>query len=168
MSDGRRGRVRDGVVRARATAGVAFAQLADHPLRTALVVVGVAVAVLSVTLLAGTGLGVLETGERQFESADRDLWVTAGETRLTPSRGGGFENVLTDSRSRAAEIESHEAVENAIPIAFETVYVETGDGEYETIVATGVPGTGPAVQLTEGRQFSDPGRHYADGSYDGG
>lgn len=153
--------------RLRTTAGIAIAQLRDTPLRTGFAIVGIALAVLAVTVLAGTGLGVVDTGERQFEAAGQDIWVSAGETRLTPARGGGFENVLTDSRTRAAEIESNDGVESAYPIAFDTVYVDTGDGEFETIIATGVPGTGSTVQIRDGSGFSDPDSHYAGGSYDG-
>ncbi len=151
----------------RVAGSLALAQLRDSPLRTVFAILGIAIAVLAVTVLAGTGVGVLETGEQQFETAGQDIWVTAGDTRLTPARGGGFENVLTDSRTVAAEMEAHDEVSHAVPMAFDTVYIETGDGEYESVIATGVSGTGSAVQIREGSGFSDPGRHYADGSYDG-
>ncbi|MCU4753688.1 ABC transporter permease [Halobacteria archaeon AArc-curdl1] len=143
------------------------AQLRHHRLRLGLAIVGVALAVLAVTLLAGAGIGVLETGTQQFESADRDLWVTAGETRITSAGGGGFENSLYDSRSVAAEMEAHDGVRNAAPLAFETVYVATSpDAEFRTIVATGVPGSGASVTITDGESLSgDP--HYAGGTYDG-
>lgn len=151
----------------RVASSLALAQLRDSPLRTVFAILGIAIAVLAVTVLAGAGVGVLETGEQQFETAGQDLWVTAGDIRLTPARGGGFENVLTDSRSVAAEMESHDEVRTAVPMAFDTVYVDAGDGEYESVIATGVPGTGSAVQIRDGQGFSDPGRHYAGGSYDG-
>ncbi|MFP9062484.1 ABC transporter permease [Natrialbaceae archaeon A-chndr2] len=143
------------------------AQLRHHRLRLGLAIAGVALAVLAVTLLAGAGIGVLETGTQQFESADRDLWVTAGETRITSAGGGGFENSLYDSRSVAAEMQAHDGVRNAAPLAFETVYVATSpDAEFRTIVATGVPGSGASVTITDGESLSgDP--HYAGGTYDG-
>jgi len=153
--------------RLRTAAGIAIAQLRDTPLRTVFAIIGIALAVLAVTVLAGTGLGVIDTGERQFETAGQDIWVSAGETRLTPARGGGFENVLRDSRTRTAEIEAHDGVESAYPIAFDTVYVDTGDGDFETIIATGIPGTGNTVQVRDGPGFTNPDSHYAGGSYDG-
>lgn len=154
------------LVRLRAAGGLTVAQFRQHPFRLGLAVVGVALAVLAMTLLAGTGVGVLETGEQQFEAADRDLWVTAGETRLTSAGGGGFENSLHDSRNVSAAMESHDGVSTAAPLAFETVYVGTGDGDFRTFVATGIPGSGSVVQVTEGEDLSgDP--HYAGGSYDG-
>nr|WP_247003974.1 ABC transporter permease [Halosolutus gelatinilyticus] len=152
--------------RVRAAGGLTFAQLRHHRLRLGLAIVGVALAVLATTLLAGAGVGVLETGQQQFAAADRDLWVTAGETRLTSSGGGGFENSLYDSRSVAREMEAHDGVATAVPLAFETVYVGTGDGDFATFVGTGVPGGGSSVRVTDGAGLSgDP--HYANGTYEG-
>ncbi|MXV64197.1 FtsX-like permease family protein [Natronorubrum sp. JWXQ-INN-674] len=161
------GGLRAALGRLRVAGGITVGQLRHHRLRLGLAIIGVGLAVLAMTLLAGVGMGVLETGEQQFEAADRDLWVTAGETRLTPAGGGGFENSLTDSRSVAAEMEGQDGVANAVPLAFETVYVGTdSDGDFQTFIGTGVPGTGSIVQVSEGERLSgDP--HYAEGSYDG-
>ena len=147
--------------------GLTLAQLRQYKLRLGLAIVGIALAVLAVTLLAGTGIGVMETGERQFEQADRDLWISASEMRLSPAGGGGFSNTLLDSRNVTRTIEAHDDVRVAVPIAFETVYTSTDpDGEFRTFVGVGVPGGGPAVQVTDGRDLpGDP--HYADGAYDG-
>jgi len=93
--------------------------------------------------------------------------VTSGETGLTPAGGGGFENTITNSRDVAADIKAHESVRSATPLAFETIYVGSGDGEFETIIATGVEGTGSSVQVSSGEAFSAPSQHYANGSYDG-
>ncbi|AGB33750.1 ABC-type transport system, involved in lipoprotein release, permease component (plasmid) [Natrinema pellirubrum DSM 15624] len=162
-----RNRCRQHVVRLRTAGSLTIAQFRQQKLRLALAIIGVALAVLAVTLLAGTGIGVLETGEQQFSAAERDLWVTAGETRITSAGGGGFENTLYDSRNISAKMQSHEGVSHAIPLAFETVYVSTdGNDEFDTFIATGLPQGGPAVQVTEGEGLEgDP--HYANGTYDG-
>ncbi|RQH02676.1 FtsX-like permease family protein [Natrarchaeobius oligotrophus] len=154
------------LARLRTAGEITVSQLRHHKLRLGMAIVGIALAVLAMTLLAGVGMGVVETGEQQFETADRDLWVTAGETRITPVGGGGFENTLYDSRNVSAAISEHEGVRNAVPLAFETVYVGTGDGEFRTFVATGTTGGGSTVQVTDGELFpGDP--HYADGTYEG-
>lgn len=153
--------------RLRAAGAITIAQLRHHRLRLGLAIVGIGLAVLAMTLLAGTGLGVVETGQQQFDAADRDIWVTAGETRLTTTGGGGFENSLTDSRRVAADMESHDGVENAVPLAFQTVYVSSDpDGEFRTVIGTGVPGGGPVVSVTSGEEFGRD-TYYADGTYDG-
>lgn len=153
--------------RASVAMGFSVAQFRRHPYRLGLAVLGITLAVLSTTLLAGAGIGVYQTGHQQFDAADRDLWVTAGETRITSSGGGGFENSLQDSRTVAREIESHDGVRNAVPLAFQTVYVGTEpDGELQTFIGSGVGGGGPSIQVTEGEGLTgDP--HYANGSYDG-
>ena len=145
--------------RIRVAGRLAAAQLRYDTLRVTLAVIGVTLAVLSVTLLAGTGIGVVDTGERQFDRADRDLWVTAGETRLTAAGGGGFANTLYDSRAIAEEMAAREDVRVAAPLAFETVYASpTPDGEFRTFVATGVPGRAGAVQVTEGDNLPQAGQ----------
>ncbi|MDJ1434297.1 ABC transporter permease [Halostagnicola sp. A-GB9-2] len=155
------------VTRLRVSGGLAFSQLRHHKLRLSLAIIGVALAVLATTLLAGAGIGVIDIGEQQFDSADRDLWVTGGETQITTRGGGGFENSLYDSRSVSEEMETHEEVRHAIPLAFETVYVAADEtGDFETFIGSGVRGGGPAVSVTEGEQFGgDP--HYANGTYEG-
>ncbi|WP_083858662.1 ABC transporter permease [Natrialba chahannaoensis] len=159
--------IRRWAARVRAATAITIAQLRHHRFRLGLAIIGVALAVLSMTLLAGAGMGVIDTGHQQFESADRDLWVTAGETRLTTAGGGGFENSLYNSRTVASEMESHEDVQHAIPMAFQTIYVGTEPtADFETFVGAGVSGGGPSVQVTEGERFSGD-TYYANGSYDG-
>ncbi|WP_222912757.1 ABC transporter permease [Natrinema sp. SYSU A 869] len=155
------------IARIRTAGALTVAQFRQQKLRLILAVIGVSLAVLAITLLAGTGVGVLETGQQQFDAADRDLWVTAGDTRITSAGGGGFENTLYNSRNISTEIESREDVAVAVPLAFETVYVSTNSSDdFQTFVATGTSRGGPAVQVTEGEQIrGDP--HYANGTYEG-
>lgn len=153
--------------RFRTAGGLTVAQFRTYKYRFGLAVVGVAIAVLAMTLLAGAGVGVLDTGERQFEAADRDLWVTTGSTQITTTGGGGFENTIHDSRSLADEMETHDDVRNAVPLAFDTVYVRGDeDEEFRTFIGSGVAGGGAAVQISEGEGLrGDP--HYAGGTYEG-
>lgn len=149
-----------------AAAGLAFAQLRHHRFRTVLSILGIVLAVLTITLLAGTGIGVLETGESQFEAADRDLWMTSGPVSISPL-SGGFENSLYDAHTVSAAIAEREGVRTAVPIGFQTVYVSDDGESFDSIIATGVSGTGQAVSISEGEGFSGGDTHYAGGSYDG-
>ncbi len=161
------GWIRRLLARTRTANGITIAQLRHYKLRFGLAVIGVALTVLAITLLAGAGMGVLDTGEQQFDSADRDLWVTGGETRLTPAGGGGFENSIQGSRSLAEEMAAYDDVDNAIPLAFETVYVRPpGDEDFQTFIGTGVSGGGSSVQVSSGEDLSGD-THYAGGTYDG-
>ncbi|WP_240147215.1 MULTISPECIES: ABC transporter permease [Halostella] len=147
--------------------GVAGAQLTHDPGRTALAAFGIALAVVATTVLAGVGVGVLATGEAKFDAADRDLWVTGGPVRLAPGTVGGIENTVVDSHTVADEIESRDDVKNAVPMAFQSVYVSANGSSFETHVGAGVSGGGPSVTMEEGRQFEAGDGHYANGTYDG-
>lgn len=154
--------------RLRGVIGLAVTQLRYGRARTIMAIFGIALAVLAMILLAGVGVGVLETGEQQFEQADRDLWMTGGPVELTTARGGGFENSIEDSHQITSELNSRDDIGNAVPIGFDTVYLSAdGDDEFETVIGTGTIGDGPAVQVTDGEFFSGGTAHYASGDYDG-
>ena len=157
-----RGRIRRLVSRVRAIVGIAAAQLRHAPAQTALSILGVALAVLAVTLLASTGVGVLETGEEQFDETELDLWVTGGAVEVTPQ--GGLENPIADAHDIAASIEARDDVEGTAPVAFHAVYVEHGE-ESELVTAVGVPGGSTDIEAGEPLPYGDP--HYAEGTYDG-
>ncbi|WP_135854075.1 ABC transporter permease [Halorussus salinus] len=148
----------------RVAASVAAAQLRHDRARTLLAVVGIAVAVLSTTLLASLGYGVFQTGQQKFDASGRDLWVTGGSLSEGP---GGFGTSITDSHITAGDIESREEVQSAVPMAFRAVYVGNGSGEMQTLVGVGVPGGGGAVDISEGEGFQTYDVHYAGGDYDG-
>lgn len=150
--------------------GVSFAQLRHHRLQTVLVVCGVALAVLATTMLASVGYGVVSTGEQKFAQSNRDLWVTGGPLAFAPGSVGGVENQIQDSHQVAARLGEHPAVDQATPLAFQTVYVSTGRelDSFETVVGVGVPNAGSgALNVRRGSTFSRGDVHYAGGSYDG-
>lgn len=151
------------------TFGLGISQLRHERLQTVFAVLGVALAVLSSTLLVGVGYGVVETGEEKFDAADRDLWVTGGPVRLQPGRLGGMEGSIHDAHDVAAEINTHDGVQAAIPMAFQTVYAGPTPEGIETSLAVGVTGiSGGTVTIDEGPGFSaSDARHYAGGDYDG-
>lgn len=154
--------------RLRAGLGLGAAQLRHYRIRTVLVVAAVALAVLATTLLAGVGIGVLETGAEKFDQTDQDLWVSAGATRIAPGSVGGFENAIVDSRAVADEFGAHDQVVVSAPMAFQTVYVGTDPSDLQTIVGVGVRNVGPRVlSVSDGSGFSGGDDHYAGGSFDG-
>lgn len=146
--------------------GLAGAQLRHERTRTLLSVAGVALAVLAATLLAATGVGVLETGQRQFDAADRDLWITGGPVEFAPGAVGGVRNSIRGSHRLDRELSARDDVGVVTPLLFQSVYVRAnGSDDYRTVAAFGVP-SAAGVRVTEGRGFEgDP--HYAGGTYDG-
>lgn len=156
--------------RLRSTAGLvwlAVRQLRSDRMRTILAVVGIVLAVLSVTLLTGVGAGVISTGNELFDQSGRDLWVSGGPIDVAPGSVGGFQNPITDAHPLAANLSQQDGVKNAVPMAFQVVYVSTDGENFETTMGSGVPGLGGSVSLTEGEGFTGPDTHYADGTYEG-
>ncbi|QLG27366.1 ABC transporter permease [Halorarum halophilum] len=147
--------------------GVAVRQLRHERTQTLLAVLGVALAVLAAVLLASVGVGVLETGQQQFDQSNRDLWVTGGPLEFQPGSVGGFKNTLINSHEVATEIEQREDVTTAVPMGFQTVYVGTNTSEFETVIGAGAPARGASVRITDGRHVSEKDIHYADGTYTG-
>ncbi|MFC6723293.1 ABC transporter permease [Halobium palmae] len=151
----------------RAVIGIGVAQLRHDKARTVFAVIGITLAVLATTLLAGAGIGVVETGEQMFSDSGRDLWVTGGAVRLAPGSVGGFENPVQDAHQVSAEITARDDVATAVPMSFQTVYVSDEGEEFTTIVGTGGPARGGSVTITEGDHFSRQSPHYANGTYEG-
>lgn len=155
------------LARLRAIGGLAIAQLRHDRTRTALAIVGVVLAVLATTVLASLGLGVVATGEQKFQQADRDLWVTAGATRITPGAVGGFEPPLVGAHALAEELTARPEVQTAVPMSFQSVYVGREADDLETVIGVGAPARGQSVRITRGEGFSGADRPYVNGSYEG-
>lgn len=155
------------IARLSAIVGIAVAQLRGQPVRTALVVVGVALAVLSATLLASVGLGVLATGEEKFAAADRDLWITGGALALSPEGPSVVENTIHDSHAVADDIGARDDVRTAAPIGFEAVYVGTNESNMQLVTGIGVTGTHGEITIEAGSDLSGDSPHYANGTYEG-
>lgn len=153
--------------RTTAAIGIGMSQLRSQPARTALVTFGVALSVLAAMLLASVGMGVLATGEEQFESADRDLWVTGGPMQLSPEGDSVVENSLHDSHALAEDIQAHDEVETAAPISFEAVYVGSDEDDLRLLTGVGVTGTHEELNVEEGTDLSGDSAHYDGGTYEG-
>lgn len=152
--------------RSRASCGIAWAQLRQFRIRTALAVVGIAVAILLVITLAGLGVGMLTAGSDAIAWIDRGLWVGGGAVELAPGAVGNVENPIQDAHAVSTDMEGHSGVNRAQPLAFQTVYVSTDGQTFSTIIGVGVGGDGSGI--TPGKApFSTSDVHYANGSYDG-
>lgn len=149
----------------RAVIGIALAQLRYDRMRTTLAVLGMTLAVLAMTLLAGTGVGVIETGEQKFDAAGRDLWVTGGPVQFTPGAVGGIKNPITDAHTVARDMRQRDTIGTAAPLLFQSVYVSPNRSEFTTIAAAGVRGSN-GLRITRGEGFKGD-VHYGNGSYEG-
>ncbi|ELZ16740.1 hypothetical protein C477_15230 [Haloterrigena salina JCM 13891] len=153
-------RLRRAAVRTRAVVGLAFAQLRRSPGRTALTVLAVTLAVLSVTLLASLGVGVVETGENGLENAGRDIWVTSES--IDPE-SSDTANPIVGAHGMSAEMTQRDDVSSASPIAMHELYVATDDDVVRT-TAVGVHETHDGFGFEAGGGFETEMNH-SDGNY---
>jgi putative ABC transport system permease protein len=151
----------------RPAVGIAVAQLRHRWVRATLGVIGVAVAVLATILLLSLGFSVLDIGSAGFTRIGGDLWVTAGSVTFAPGAVGGIEANILGAHGVTADIERTDGVKDARALSFQSVYVGTEPGDYETIVGAGITGDGSAFQTTRGQTFQSTDTHYANGSYNG-
>lgn len=151
--------------RLRAALGLGFRQLTRARARTTLAVFGVSLAVLLVVLLTGLGYGMSTTGQEAMTWIDQEIWVTQGPLELAPGTVGGVRNTLVDAHEVSRDVESVEGVVRADAIAFQSVYVGNGSGEYQTVIGVGVTGKNRSVVLSDAFEYED--RHYANGTYEG-
>lgn len=138
------------VVRTRAVVGLAFAQLRRSPGRTALTVLAVTLAVLSVTVLASLGVGVVEKGEQGLDNANRDIWIS--RSPVDPSTSG-TENPIVGAHGVAADLTTRDDIASASPIAMYDVYVGSSPADLERRPAVGVQETHDGFDFQAGRGF---------------
>lgn len=157
--------------RLRAIVGLTVAQLRYYRVRTALAIAGVALAVLLMVVLTGLGYGLSTTGDQAISWIGADLWVAGGPVTVTPGGVGGVENPIQDSHGLAGRIETHDGVETAQPLAFQSVYVSTDGEEFDTIIGVGGLSDGEQINARDQEAFEERftrrDTHYANGTYEG-
>jgi len=143
-------RLRALLVRLRAMAGLGGAQLRHAPGRALLAVSGVMLAVLVVTLLAGLGIGVVETGQTKMDESGRDIWITGGPG----AEASRTENSVVDAQAVAAEIRIREDVGDVSTIAMHDLYVGATPNDTQRVTTVGIPGTHTHFEFDAGRGFA--------------
>ncbi|WP_179264417.1 ABC transporter permease [Natrinema halophilum] len=134
----------------RAVAGIAFAQLRRSPGRTVLTVLAVTLAVLSVTILASLGIGVLEKGEKGLNNADRDIWISREPVNPAVS---GTENPIVGSHDMAVNLTKRDDIKSASPIAMYDVYIGSNESDLQRRPAIGVQETHDGFEFEAGHGF---------------
>lgn len=143
--------LRRAIIQTRAVLGLAVAQLRRSPGRTALTVLAVTLAVLSVTVLASLGVGVVEKGEQGLDTAGRDIWISSDPVDPAAS---GTENPIVGAHAKAAEITAREDVESAAPVAMYDVYIGSNTSDLQRRPAVGVQETHDGFDFQEGSGFA--------------
>ena len=152
--------------RLRAVIGLAAVRVRRDRVRTVLAVCAVALAVVAVTMLGSLGVGVVETGQQKFQSADRDLWVSGGPLRIAPGTVGGFQGGIVDAHATSRRLESSPGIETASPLLFQTIYVGASPNSLRTVVGVGATSSA-GFQVRGGDGFGRDSGFYNDGEYNG-
>jgi putative ABC transport system permease protein len=152
--------------RFRAVIGLAAVRVRRDRLRTVLAVCAVTLAVLAVTMLGSLGLGVVDTGQQKFESADRDLWVSGGPLRIAPGTVGGFQGGIVDAHPTSRRLSSSPRINTASPLLFQTIYVGRSPDSLRTVVGVGATSSA-GFQVRGGDGFGRDEGFYNDGGYNG-
>lgn len=153
------------LVRASATIGLASAQLRRSPGRTLLAILAVSLAVLSVTLFASLGIGVVSVGQETVEETQRDVWLTSNPLDASP---GGTDNAIVGAHAISADVNRREDVSRAAPIALHSTYVGTDPDSLRPITAIGVHETHSGFEFEAGGGFEADEETLADPPMDPG
>lgn len=146
---------------------LAIRNLTRNKIRTTLTILGVALAVISIILLASIGNGLLTTGGKILEQSSIHLWVTGTASDLQSEYMGTAESRITDAHKFSEELRKNKDVNLATPMLTEMVYVFKNDSEPKAIFALGLESTdGSIVTISQGKDLSSD-EHYNKGLYDG-
>lgn len=146
---------------------LAIRNLARNKLRTSLTMLGVALAVISIILLASIGNGLLSTGDRLLEQSTINLWITGKSSDLQSQYMGTGESKITDGHGFLKMLYENKEIAWGMPLLTEIVYSYKDGTEPKAIFAIGVDGTsGSMVAIMQGKDLTNDD-HYNAGRYDG-
>ncbi|HIH44233.1 MAG TPA: ABC transporter permease [Candidatus Methanoperedenaceae archaeon] len=139
--------------------------------RTILSVSGIALAVLSIIIIASIGNGIVATGGKTLEASRYNLWVTGKPADLQSQYMGGSETKVTFAHTVARDIGNNSSVSLASPVLAEMVYAYREGTEMRTLFALGIentrgPGESKMISISAGKDLLKD-THYAGGRYDG-
>ncbi len=146
---------------------LAIRNLTRNKLRTTLTIMGVALSVISIILLASIGNGLLTTGGKILEQSSINLWVTGTASDLQSQYMGTGESKISDAHRMVLELNKNKEINLATPMLTEMVYAFKNDSDPKAIFALGLEGsTGSMVNIIQGKDLTTD-EHYNKGRYDG-
>lgn len=147
---------------------LAIRNLTRNKLRTSLTMLGVALAVISIILLASIGNGLLTTGGKILDQSTIHLWITGKSSDLQSQYMGAGEPRITDAHGFLINLLKNKEIAWGMPLLTEMVYAYKDGTEPKAIFAIGVEGTGGSmVTIIQGKDLTNDD-HYNAGRYDGG
>lgn len=146
---------------------LAIRNLARNKLRTTLTIMGVALSVISIILLASIGNGLLTTGGKILDQSSIHLWVTGTASDLQSQYMGTGESKISDAHRMVLDLKKNKEINLATPMLTEMVYAFKNDSDPKAIFALGLEGSnGSMVNIIQGKDLTTD-EHYNKGRYDG-
>ena len=144
--------------------------ISHNKFRSILSMTGVAIAVISIVVIASLGSGLLAKGERTFKQSTMHLWMTGKSVDLSSQYLGAGEASIDDAYELADELQKDDRISLASPILTEIVYAFKEGEEPKPVFGIGIRGAVGAddmmVSVSEGTALARSS-HYNAGRYDG-
>ena len=144
--------------------------IAHNKVRSALSITGVAVAVISIVVIASVGNGLLATGETTFKQSTMHLWLTGECVDVSSQYLGAEEAGIDGAHALSDQLRREEHIALASPILTEVVYAFKEGEAPKPLFGIGIKGAvGGADQMVSTSSGTGLARssHYNAGRYDG-
>jgi putative ABC transport system permease protein len=146
---------------------LAIRNLEKKKFRTFLTIMGIALGVISIILLASIGNGLLSTGGKLLEQSTIHLWVTGGATDLSSQYSGSGGSKISDAHKFVEEFRKDKDIKMVTPVLTEMVYAFKNNSEPRAVFGLGIEGSGGTmVDIIQGKDLIAD-KHYNKGKYDG-
>ncbi len=146
---------------------LAIRNLSKNKIRTILTVLGVALSVVSIVMLASLGNGLLTTGDRLLDQSSIHLWITGQASDVESQYSGTGESKISDAHRMSNDLLKNKEISMVTPALTEMVYAFKEGSEPRAIFAIGIVGSWRSiVNVSKGKDLTKDD-HYNSGKYNG-
>jgi putative ABC transport system permease protein len=146
---------------------LAIRNLSKKKLRTFFTMLGVALGIVSLILLASIGNGLLTTGGKLLEQSTMHLWVTGGATDIQSQYAGTGDAKISDAHRFVEDLRINKEIKMVTPMLTEMVYAYKNDSKPRAVFGLGIEGSGGSlVDIIQGKDLAND-VHYNKSRFDG-
>lgn len=146
---------------------LAIKNLSKKKLRTFFTMLGVALGVVSLIMLASIGNGLLTTGGKLLEQSTINLWVTGGATDIQSQYAGTGDSKISDAHKFIEDFRENKEISMVTPMLTEMVYAYKNVSKPRAVFGLGIEGSGGTlVTLMQGKDLGVD-EHYNKSRFDG-
>ncbi|MBU4139568.1 MAG: ABC transporter permease, partial [Euryarchaeota archaeon] len=146
---------------------LAIRNLSKKKLRTFFTMLGVALGIVSLILLASIGNGLLSNGGKLLEQSTIHLWVTGGATDIQSQYAGSSDSKISDAHRFVEDFRKNKEINMVTPMLTEMVYAFKNNSRPRAVFGLGIEGSaGTLVNIIQGKDLAND-EHYNKGRFDG-